>query len=826
MNALRFDELRFAARRLRKDLGSTIASIAALACAIGAAVATWSLLSAVLLNPLPVAEPDRLFQVETPLPPNFGGTATGHSYAVVESIRNSGTFAGIAAGGSGFGRALLVTEQGLAPQRRQVHFAAHDFFATLGIAAARGRAFTTDDDRRGAPPVAMLTDHYWRRVFNGDTDVLGRRVTVAGTLVTIVGILPHGFRGVHLSEAPDLYLPLHVASDIDSLAPGNADVFSPGFSWIRVLGRLRPGDTTAAAVARLNTLNCMCSNSGREVTHGENGGLVLTSVDIAAVPESARPGMQQFTTLLSITVGLLLLVSCFTVGMLLLVRAEDRRDELAVRLALGATRARLAAGLAVDAAILIVAGAALAVPVALWPFYGVRAFELPGGIAIERLELTLDPGVWLAVTAVTFAAASAIALLAGSVGVGIAARSPVQTRAFTTPRVTRRAPRTVLVAGQVAITLVLVTGAGLFGRSLLEALTLNSGVATDRIVTGSLDLWQYGYTPERAAAFVDELLERLRQNDVVAAVATVRSEGIVERRVRLMSDDGEWRELPSSLRYLSVDDAYFSALGLPILSGRSVARFDTAGSPPVAVVSESLARFVAGDGNPLGRRIVNWPTWQEPPVYLEIVGVVPDLITNVNATEPLIAYTSIAQRDPAAGANLVLRTTTDPRAAMREMMATVRALDARVTVESMMTLDEQIGRQMSPQRFGIYVLGALGGIALLLTVLGTYVVAESMVVRRRRELGIRAALGARSAQLRSLVLRDTARLVGIGLVAGLALAFAGARLIRSLLYQVQPLDPLVLVTTAAGIFGLALLVSLRPALEASHVDLTRSLREE
>jgi ABC-type antimicrobial peptide transport system permease subunit len=211
---------------------------------------------------------------------------------------------------------------------------------------------------------------------------------------------------------------------------------------------------------------------------------------------------------------------------------------------------------------------------------------------------------------------------------------------------------------------------------------------------------------------------------------------------------------------------------------------------------------------------------------LEIVGVVRDLITNVNATEPLVVYASIAQRPPSLGAGFVLRASGDPGAAGRELLTTVRSLDARMAPDRVMTLDEQIGQQMNPQRFGIYVLGGLGGIALLLTVLGTYVIGQSMVVRRRRELGIRAALGARSAQLRRLVLRDTARLVGIGLVVGLALAVAGARLIRSLLYQVEPLDPLTLATTAAVIFGLALLVSLRPALEATRVDLNRTLREE
>jgi len=195
-------------------------------------------------------------------------------------------------------------------------------------------------------------------------------------------------------------------------------------------------------------------------------------------------------------------------------------------------------------------------------------------------------------------------------------------------------------------------------------------------------------------------------------------------------------------------------------------------------------------------------------------------------TEPSVAYQLDEQRPPSVAASFAMRAAGDPAIAMREAMAAAKALDPRVSLEGMMTLDEQIGRQMNPQRFGIYVLGALGGIALLLTVLGTYVIAQSMVVRRRRELGIRAALGAGSAQLRRLVLGDTARLVAIGLIAGLALAVAGARLMRSLLYQVEPLDPLTLVTTAAVIFGLALLVSLRPALEATRVDLNRTLREQ
>ena len=829
MNAL--SDVRFAIRRLRKDAGTTIASVVALGFAIGAAVATWSLLSAVLVRPLPVTAPEQLFQIGGPPPPNIIlGWVPAHAYPVFESIRDSGTFDAIAAVGTTLGQPVLVIEQGDAPQARQVHFAAHAFFATLGVTAARGRTFSEDEDQRGAPAVAVISDRYWRRVFNADPNVLGRTVTVSGTAATIIGILPRGFRGLQLSEAPDLYLPLHVAGDLDRQLFFNRDPLGPDLDWIRIVGRLPFVETRAAAASRLNALDCSCGRS--PLTLGDVGPIVLTSVNTAAVPELVRASASQFTTLLSITVSLLLLVGCLTVGMLLLVRTEDRRDELAVLLALGATRSRLAVSIVIEATILSTLGAVLAIPFAVWFFYGIRAFQLPGSIDVERLELTLAPGAWLTVTGAALAATGVIALLASLVGVATAARSPVQSRALATPRVTRRAPRTVLVAGQVAITLVLVTGAGLFTRSLIAALTLNSGIETDRIVTAVINLEPYGYTRERAAAFVDELRERLRRNAAIESVSIAEAAGAVPAGFRIAIDGVP--QLPSLLQYRGVEDDYFSTIGLPIVNGRTWLASDIAGSPLVAVVSESLGSLIADGGNPIGRRISDWGSirqvnaGQPPPVSLEIIGVVPDLIYNVNATEPLLVYHPVRPAAPRGlgATTLILRAAGEPSSTMREAMATARALDPRVTLQNVMTLDEQIGRQMNPQRFGIYVLGALGGIALLLTVLGTYVIAESLVVRRRRELGIRAALGARSAQLRHLVLRDTARLVGIGLIAGVALAIAGARLIRSLLYQVEPVDPLVLVTVSALIFGLALLVTLRPALQATGIDLTRALREE
>jgi len=820
MPLLRLDDIRLAFRRLGKHPGAAIASVAALACAIGAAVATWSLLTAVLLKPLPLTEAHRLFQVDWPRPPGAAAQwVSTHTYPVLESIRDSGTFDGIAAGGL---QDVPVAEPGNEPQRRPVHFAEHDFFATLGIGAALGRTFAEDEDRRGAPASAVLSDRYWRTMFDADPDVLGRVVTVAGTPATVIGVLPPEFRGLHLSEAPDLYLPLYIAGDIDRRVFYNFDPLGPDFGWIRIVGRLRPGQSPSSAAEQLNALDCMCE---RGLTHGEVAPLSLTNVNTAAVPELARPGMSQFATLLSITVALLLLVACLTVGGLLLVRTEDRRDELAVRLTLGATRRRLASGLIVEAVILCGLGAVLAVPVALWLFHGIRAFELPGAIDIERLALAVAPGSWLAVAAAAAAGTGAIAVLAGLAGAATAFFSPLAPRAAATPRVTRRAPRTVLVAGQVAITVVLVTGAGLFTRSLAEALDLNPAIETGRIVRASINLGQHGYTDERAASFVDELLGRLRQNDLVESASVMPFIGFVQAGVRV-SVDGAPRELPADLAYAAGDEEFFSTVGLPIVRGRGFARSDTAGSPQVAVVSESLGRFIADGGDPIGRRFSGMRSGPELPAELLVIGVVPDLITEIDATEPLIVYQPLVQRPTGTSTTIFLRAARDPGDAMREAAATARALDSRVRLQDVVTLDDVIGRQMNPQRFGMYVLGMLGGIALLLTALGTYVLAESMVVRRRREMSIRAALGAERRHLRTLVLGDTARQVGIGLAAGLALTILGAGLIRALLYRVEPLDPAVLATVSAVILGLALLMSLKPAREATRLDLTRSLRGE
>jgi predicted permease len=536
--------------------------------------------------------------------------------------------------------------------------------------------------------------------------------------------------------------------------------------------------------------------------------------------------MAQFTSLLAGTVGLLLLIGCLTVGMLLLIRTEARRDELAMCLALGASRARLARGIAIEGALLSFAGAAAALPVAWWLFGGLGTFELPGGVDIGLLSLSIDAGVLLATAGAAVVSTLFIAGVAATFGFSANVADVLRSRAGASPRVTRRRTHRALVAAQVAVAVVLVAGTGLFARSLIAALQLNPGFDTGRIVTATISLTPYGYSPARATAFFDELRETLEAIPALASVSLIQPQGGMTPSGKIIVD-GVPRGFPSLVAYTAIDAEYFTTMGLRILNGRDFAPTDTATPAPVIIVSESFGRLLADGGNPVGHRITESSRRPDgSPTIAEIVGVVPDVITNLNVSEPLVKYYPAAQSRSLPHRTLVLRAAGDADAAMRETMAAIKAIDPAVTPGTMMTMEQRLLRQMGAQQLGIVVLGALGTIAVLLTVLGTYVLAASMAAVRRREIGIRAALGASRAQLGRLMLTETLRLVTAGLALGLVLVWLGAGTIRTFLYRVEPLDAMTLGLVAVVMLALTLAVSLRPAIAAARVDLAGVLREE
>jgi putative ABC transport system permease protein len=815
------DDLKFAWRRILQRPAASLASVVTLACSIAAAAATWSLLSAVLIDPLPISFPDRVFVVGRTrdvagMPP----VSESHVYPVLQQVRDSGAFPHVVAGGEGAGR-LLVETNGR-PVRTDVYFCTYDWFDLLGVRIALGRGFTEGDDRRGATPVAILSDAYWRRTFDADARVLGRVLTIGGVKATVVGIAPPGFRGLSLAGAPEIYLPFHTVGDISS---PSMNFFADGTrtasptAWVTILGRVTADAGAPQAAERLAVLD-RPGIAGRAPL-----GHVLVPVTTAALPAAARVRIEQFSQLLGLTVGLLLLIGCTTVGMLLLVRTEGRREELAMCLALGASRARLASGIVLEGMMVSVSGALFALPLAFWLFALVRTFQLPGNVSVELLALSLDARVVAASAAGALVASALIGLVAGGFGFSADVADALRSRSGATPRRTRRRTRTFLVAGEVAVALVLLTGAGLFARSLSAALNLNPGFDTDRLVTGNVSLGSHGYTPVTAAGFASELVSRLQGNPALRSFALTESLGGMTPSGRLVID-GEPRQFPSMVSHTSVDERYFATMGLRLIAGRNFAATDTASSPPVIIVSESFGRMIASGGDPLGRRIrATSSRPPAPPAMQEIVGVVPDVISNVAIAEPLVMYIPKAQSGGTTDVRWVARAAGSSSDAIREILGALKQIDSSVTPSPMLTMREQFGRQMSAQLFGGTVLGVLGLVAVLLTALGTYVLSEAMAQVRLREMGIRAALGASGRQLATLVLMETLRLAGIGVIAGLFVSWAGAGSIRAFLFKVQPLDPITLSAVAAAILLLALAASVKPALRAARVDVAALLRQ-
>ena len=415
------------------------------------------------------------------------------------------------------------------------------------------------------------------------------------------------------------------------------------------------------------------------------------------------------------------------------------------------------------------------------------------------------------------------ALLAGTLGFRPNIADSLRSQSGATPRIGRRLTRGILLTTQTAVALALVAGTGLFARSLLAALDLNARFDSGRIASTAIRLAREGYTPERADALYRQLRERLASDPAIAAVATTFSTGGMGAK-GVLTIDGQSREFPFSIPFVYVDDSYFTAMRMRLLSGRTFTAEDRAGAPQVVMVSESFGRMIAAGGDPLGRRI---SAMMGRALNAEIVGVTEDLFLTTRDAEPLALYLPLSQTfSPPVDRTLVFRARRDIDAARREVASVLASLAPKANPSRPETIDEQLLRELAPQQFGMVVLGTLGSIALVLTLLATYVLAESMAVARTREMGIRAALGASRARLMAVVVREAAVLVGIGLAAGLLIAWIGAGTMRALLFRVQPLDPLTLAPTAALILAFAIVVSLRPALRAARVDLASVLRAE
>jgi predicted permease len=813
-------DLRHAARLLRKSPGLTATVVVTLGLGIGAGTTIFSFVSALLLKPLPVAEPASVVAVFTSdhSGPRYGWS----SYPDYLDFEKTDVFAGLAA----HTVAPLSLTQGGHTDRVFGELVTANYFVVAGVGASRGRLLVPEDGLPGAPPVLVVGDALWRRAFAADPGLVGRSVTLNGQPFSVVGIAPRGFAGMTRGMAVDLWVPVTAPGAI----PSADRLDNRGSRWLLVLGRLKPGVAARDAEARLAVLAGQLQQA-----YPDNWTDVRRSRRvISVVPESqarifpqARGAVVGFLGLLLAVVGLVLMIACSNVASLLLARAGARRRETAVRLALGASRGRLVRQLLTESLVLSLLAGALGVLLASWATDLLMALRPPVPFPVA-LDLELDGGV--------LAFSLTLAILTG-LGFGLVPALQAS-RAELLPALKDETPgsgrasaayRRPLVVAQMAMSAVLLIGAGLFLQSLRNAHAIDPGFDPGHLLLLSTDLRLNGYPEPAGRDFYRRLLERAGAlpGARAASLATGVPLGLGSRRRNVAIEGyqpaaGEDMEVHTN----SVGPGYFRTMGVALARGRDFGASDGPGAPGVAIVNEAFARRYWPGQDPIGKTLRLGSRGRPAAEPFTVVGLARDgkYVTLGEEPKPFF-YVPFLQLYEAE-AVLHVRTQGDPRALVAALRREVQALDPSVPIYDVKTMTDHLGVALLPARLAAGLLGAFGVLAIVLAALGLYGLMAHSVSQRTRELGIRMALGARAADLLSMVLGQGLGLTGLGVAAGLPLAFAVTRLAANLLYGISPTDPLTFTGIALLLAATALLASYVPARRATRVDPIVALRYE
>jgi predicted permease len=830
-------DLRYALRTLAKSPGFTLVVVVTLALGIGANTAIFTLMDQVLFRFLPVEEPDRLVVFNGPGP--FSGSSHNHSDTLVPlshpmfmELRDKTTvFSGVLAE---YTVPLHVT---VGTQTEQVDgvLVSGTFFDVLGLRPAAGRLLTADDDRTpGGHPVAVLSHGFWTRRFAADPKIVGQGLLVNGQHMTVVGIAPPGFHGVEVGQALDMYVPL-------MMQPQVIPTWTRGLNdwrvrWLTVMARLKPGVSPEQARASVNVLygQLLREDLARLESKSERFRTEFAKKSLELLPGGRGvSGLrdQSKTPLLMLMgmVGLVLLIACANVANLLLARASSRQKEIALRLALGASRGRLVRQLLVECVVLSLAGGVLGIAVSMWTAdLLLRAMPFEGAARV----LSADPDLRVGLFALT------LSVLTGVVfGLVPALQS---TRPDLAPTLKNEsgtlmggsAPfrfRKGLVVAQVALSLLLLIGAGLFTRSLMNLRQLDPGFAPQRLLAFSVDPSLNGYPLERRLALLEQI------QDDIAAEPGVRSVSLAEEA--LMTDshnsstvsvegyepkDGE--NVNPDLN--AVGTQFFSTLGIPFLAGRDFTDADGTGAPKVAVVNETFARYFFGDKDPLGRHIGFGSKDKDRRVTdIEIVGLVKDGKAGTLREKPLrFVYLPFTQRTNVGGMTFYARTSVDPLGLAPRLRGIVQKADATLPVTDLKTMDAQINESLLVERLVAVLSAAFGLLATLLAAVGLYGVMSYAVSLRTREIGVRVALGADRKTVLLMVLKEVAVLAVIGVAIGLPSGYTLGRLVETQLFGLTARDPVTFVVATVTLLLTAFLAGYVPAMRATRVPPMTALR--
>ena len=801
-------DVRYALRMLRKSPGFTAAAVLTLALGIGANTAIFSAIDAVLLRPLPYRQPSRLVTVSESDRAN--DLATRNEVA-------PGNFLDWYTRNHVFEQIIAVSLDGYTitgtdrPERVLAAAISAGGLHLLGLRPALGREIEPADDHAGARAVVMLSYSLWQRRFGGDPGVVGKTLRLGITPYTIVGVLPGGLKFPDPDVA--LWLPLQQTITPEEMHWRNSH-------YLDVYARLKPDVSLAQAREDMNRIAADLKRENPNSNSGAGTFILLLQEEMAG---SIRPAL---LTLL-VAVSFVLLIACANVANLLLVRATGRAKEVAIRLALGSGRLRLVRQMLTESVLLSVAGGAAGLLVALSTMRLLLALSpqsLPqfNAIQIDSRVLWFTLGVSVA-TGLIFGLVPALRGTELSLSPALHGSSRNATTGKSASRL-----RSVFLVGQIAISLLLLVGAGLTIRSFLRLRDSRLGFRTDHTVTARITLPPDKYSrDEQVITFFDQILNRIRQTPDVESAGMTSSLPLAGHGFDNSFDIVGRPPRPPSNRIYAlvrfVDPQYFSVLGIPLLHGRGLASQDRLGAPRSIVISESMARLYWPHGEPLGQRLIVYLGEDQSP--WQIVGVVGDVRTDIAAAPEPTMYFPYAQM-PYPYMVLAVRTHAQPSAMIETIRSTVRSLDADEPIYQVRTLTELLSESLVPWRFSLTLLSIFAAIAVLLAAAGIYGVMSYVVSQRTHEIGVRMALGAQPLSVLRLVIGQGVKLALIGMIAGVAAALALTRLMSSLLFSVSATDPLTFMSTASFLMLVSLLACYIPARRAMRVDPMVALRYE
>jgi len=821
-------DLRFGVRMLLKNKGFTAVAILSLALGIGANTAIFQLLDAVRLRTLPVRAPHELIEVRMA---DMEGARGGIwrepsvSFPIWEQIRDrQQAFSGIFAWGTD--TANLAPGGEVRPAR--MLYVSGDFYNTLGVNAARGRVFTNTDDQRGcAAPGVIISHDFWQREYGGDTNVIGRQLTLADRSFEVIGVAPANFFGMEVGRSFDLSLPICAAS----LVRGNNRMYSGIMWWLTVNGRLKPGWTMEQAAAHTQTISPDLFAAALPADYPPVSvkpylDSRLSTVAAGAGISHLREKYEQPLWLLLAIAGLVLLIACANLANLLMARASAREREIAVRQALGASRLRLIRQLLVESLLLASVGAVL----------GAALAQVLNRLLVTFLSTTADPVFldlapdWrvlgfiagLAVlTCLLFGLAPAVRITRRQPGVTIKASG----RGLSASR-ERFTLRRGLAVAQVALSLVLVAGALLFARSLAKILTIDTGFQDEGVLTATAMFQRLNLPPERVPVFEDELIERIRAIPGVESAALTHIVPLRDWGGGSAWIDGAARE-PRPTRLSRVGPSYFQTLQIPLVGGRDFDARDRVGAPLVAIVNQAFARRFLDGANPVGQRLWIEAAPGSSDTLFEIVGFVGDTKYADLREEfrPIVYYAAAQDEGAGAGAQLLIRSRLPQGEIVAAVKRVLNEINPAITV-NFEGLKPMIDATILRERLMATLSGFFGVLALLLACVGVYGILSYGVTSRTTEIGIRMALGAQRTDVFWMILREAVWLVVIGVVIGLPLIFAVTRLAATLLFELSPTDPVSLVSAALLLLAVAIVAGYLPSRRATRVDPMVALRCE